>query len=43
MAVGLGITLGAAAYFTDAEIGFRLWAGGVSGLESVGLFELGKT
>lgn len=42
MAVGLGIGLGAAAYFLDAEIGIRLWAGGVSGLASVGLFELGK-
>lgn len=42
MAVGVGITLGAAAYFIDAEIGVRLWAGGVSGLASVGLFELGK-
>lgn len=42
MAVGVGLTLGAAAYFLDAEIGIRLWAGGVSGLASVGLFELGK-
>lgn len=42
MAVGLGIGLGAAASFLDAEIGLRLWAGGVSGLASVGLFELGK-
>jgi len=42
MAVGVGLTLGAVAYFFDAEIGIRLWAGGVSGLASVGLFELGK-
>lgn len=42
MAVALGIGLGAAAYFLDTEISLRLWAGGVSGLASVGLFELGK-
>ncbi len=42
MAVGVGLVLGAAAYFLDAELGIRLWAGGVSGLASVGLFELGK-
>ncbi len=42
MAVGVGITLGATAYFLDVELGVRLWAGGVSGLASVGLFELGK-
>ncbi len=39
MAVVLGVGLGAAAYFLDAEIGLRMWAGGVSGLASVGLFE----
>lgn len=38
----LGMGLGAAAYFLDAEIGLRLWAGGMSGLASVGLFQLGK-
>lgn len=42
MAVVVGLTLGVAAYFLDAEIGIRLWAGGVSGLASVGLFEVGK-
>ncbi len=42
LAVGLGIGLGAGAYFLDVEIGLRLWAGGVSGLASIGLFELGK-
>lgn len=38
----LGMGLGAAAYFMDAELGLRVWAGGISGLASVGLFELGK-
>ena len=38
----LGMGLGAAAYFLDAELGLRVWAGGISGLASVGLFELGK-
>lgn len=42
MAIIVGISLGATAYFLNAEIGIRLWAGGVSGLASVGLFELGK-
>ena len=42
VATVLGMGLGAAAYFLDAEIGLRVWAGGVSGLASVGLFELGK-
>jgi len=42
VATVLGMGLGAAAYFLDAEIGLRIWAGGVSGLASVGLFELGK-
>lgn len=39
MALVLGVGLGAGAYFLDAEIGLRMWAGGVSGLASVGLFE----
>lgn len=38
----LGMGLGAAAYFLDAELGLRVWAGGISGLASVGLFELSK-
>lgn len=38
----LGMGLGATAYFMDAELGLRVWAGGISGLASVGLFELGK-
>ena len=42
VAVVIGILLGAAAYFVDAEIGMRLWAGGISGLAATGLFELGK-
>jgi len=42
VAVGVGVVLGAAAFFVDASIGERLWAGGISGFASVGLFELGK-
>ncbi|HEY4601275.1 MAG TPA: holin [Cerasibacillus sp.] len=42
VATVLGMGLGAAAYFLDAELGLRVWAGGVSGLAAVGLFELGK-
>ena len=42
MAVILGSLLGMAAYFLDAELGLRIWAGGISGLAATGLFELGK-
>ncbi|WP_330948908.1 holin [Virgibacillus sp. MG-45] len=42
VAVAVGIGLGAVAFFVDAAIGERVWAGGISGLASVGLFELGK-
>lgn len=42
VALFLGALVGAAAYFLDAEIGIRLWAGGIAGLMSVGLFETGK-
>lgn len=42
LAVGVGVILGAAAFFVDIGIGERIWAGGISGLASVGLFELGK-
>lgn len=42
MAMAVGILVGAAAYFLDAEIGLRMWAGGIAGLMSVGLFETGK-
>ncbi len=39
----LGFIVGAAAYpFTNMDLVLRLWAGGLSGLSSVGLFELGK-
>lgn len=39
----LGLIVGVIAYpFTDLDIALRLWAGGLSGLSSVGLFELGK-
>lgn len=37
-----GIVLGAAAYFLDAELGLRVWAGGISGLAATGLFEFSK-
>ncbi|MFC3041020.1 holin [Virgibacillus xinjiangensis] len=42
MAVIVGTAIGAAAFFIEASLGERLWAGGISGLASVGLFELGK-
>ncbi|MBP1971103.1 hypothetical protein J2Z83_003242 [Virgibacillus natechei] len=42
MAAVIGVGLGAAAFFVDAGIVERMWAGGISGLASVGLFELGK-
>lgn len=42
VATVLGMGLGAAAYFLDAELGLRIWAGGISGLAATGLFELGK-
>lgn len=42
IAVIIGVFLGAGAYFLDVEIGMRVWAGGISGLMSVGLFEVGK-
>ncbi|MBB6451969.1 putative membrane protein [Salirhabdus euzebyi] len=41
-AVAVGIGLGAAAFFVDVSLGERLWAGGISGLASVGLFEISK-
>lgn len=43
LAVGVGIILGAAAFFVGIGLGERIWAGGISGLASVGLFELGKS
>lgn len=39
VAILLGMALGCAAYFLDAEIGIRIWAGGISGLAATGLFE----
>lgn len=42
LAVLLGLILGGLATFLDSELILRLWAGAVSGLASVGLFELGK-
>lgn len=42
LALVLGMAVGATAYFLDAEIGIRMWAGGIAGLMSVGLFETGK-
>lgn len=42
VALTVGIGVGASAYFLDAEIGHRMWAGGIAGLMSVGLFETGK-
>ena len=42
LAMMIGAILGGGAYFLDAEIGLRLWAGGISGLAASGLFELGK-
>lgn len=42
VALIVGILVGVAAYFLEAEIGLRMWAGGIAGLMSVGLFETGK-
>lgn len=42
VATAVGIGLGAAAYFLVAELGLRIWAGGISGFAATGLFELGK-
>lgn len=43
IAIVIGLLLGLlATFFVDAEVSSRLWAGGISGLASVGLFEVGK-
>lgn len=42
VATMVGVLLGAAATFLDADLYLRLWAGGISGLAATGLFELGK-
>lgn len=42
-AIIIGVALGAAAFpFSEITLVERLWSGGISGLASVGLFELGK-
>lgn len=44
MALIIGIGLGTAAFsFTDLIFIERVWAGGISGLAAVGLFEVGKS
>ncbi|SFG73491.1 holin [Sporolactobacillus nakayamae] len=41
IALGVGVLIGLAAYpFTDLELVLRLWAGGLAGLSSTGLYEL---
>lgn len=42
LAMLIGIGIGTAAIFVETEIILRMWAGGISGLASTGLFELGK-
>ncbi|WP_096190315.1 holin [Evansella halocellulosilytica] len=43
LSVFIGGIVGGVAYpFTDLELVLRLWAGVLSGLAAVGLFELGK-
>lgn len=42
VAIIVGMLLGLLATFMDIDLISRLWAGGISGLASVGLFELGK-
>lgn len=43
VALALGLLLGLAAIpFTDLDAAMRLWAGGLAGLASVGLFEVVK-
>ena len=44
IAVTLGVALGFVAYpFSDISTAARIWAGGIAGLASVGLFELGNS
>lgn len=44
IAVAVGLLVGAASQpFTDLDLTLRLWAGGLSGLASTGLFELFTT
>lgn len=42
VAVLVGVGLGAGAMFLDADLGLRLWAGGISGMAATGVFELTK-
>lgn len=42
LATLIGIGIGSSALFLDVELILRMWAGGISGLASTGLFELGK-
>lgn len=42
MSLIIGVLLGALAYFLNADLMLRMWAGGISGLAATGLFELGK-
>jgi len=42
VALCVGILVGAAAVFLDADMTMRMWAGGIAGLMSVGIFETGK-
>lgn len=39
VALVVGALVGAGAYFIDAEIGMRIWAGGIAGMTAVGVFE----
>jgi len=43
IALLIGVLIGLAAYpFTDLALDLRLWSGGLAGLASTGLFELGS-
>lgn len=42
IAIIIGILLGLASTFMNLPMVEMMWAGGISGLASVGLFELGK-
>lgn len=39
VAILVGMILGSLAIFLDADLAMRMWAGGISGLAAVGLFE----
>lgn len=43
IALAIGVFIGFAAYpFTELGLDLRLWSGGLAGLASTGLFELGN-